>query len=694
MDTLERFDPKTLFELASSTGDVWQINFSTGSLVLPDAFKERLGYAPADVADTIGTWLSLTHPEDQERVCAAWRNHLKLGTAYDVNYRARAAAGHYRWFNSRGQAVWDEHGRATCMAGVIHDITPQLEAQARAEEIHDRFCKIFHLSHVPTSLTVLDDARILDVNDAFHSFFGYHREELLGRTTLEMGIIVDAEERARLVAELLEKRRLRDAEIRVRLRSGEIRTVLVSADVVDFMGDVCALVTFNDITDRKRYEERIEHLATHDELTGLPNRTLIRDRIAQGLARARREGTGLALMFLDLDRFKVVNDGYGHPFGDALLKAAAERLRELVREGDTVARLGGDEFLVLLPDLRRSADAYVVAQKILDAFSGGVRVSGRDIHVGTSIGVALFPQDGHDVDALITNADVAMYRAKDLGGGMYQFFNSEMSRETMRRVELETQLRSALARHEMHLRYQPKVDIASGRITGCEALVRWNHGTLGMVAPSLFIPVAEESGLIVPIGDWVLRTACVQNKEWHDAGLAPISVAVNLSARQFLRQDVVSWVMDTLQSTQLPPHLLELELTESLIAEDPDKVAATIRELKQHGVRFSIDDFGTGYSSLSYLKRFAVDSLKIDQSFVKNVGSAPDDEAISLAVISLAHSLRLKVIAEGVETAEQRDFLWRNGCDEIQGYFYSTPLPGREFTSILRDGVAGQGRPA
>jgi len=696
MDSSEskRFDAATLLRLAASTGDVWQMNFATGYLALPSVFKERLGFEVDDVPDTIEAWTGLIHPEDQDRVCRAWQEHLKRGTPYDVDYRTRTRSGAYRWVNSRGQAVWDEAGRATCMAGVIHDITPQLEAQARAEAIHDRFCKIFHLSPIPTSLTVLEDARILDVNEAFHTFFGYHREELLGRTTLEMGIVVDAQERARAVERLLADRRLRDAEIRVRVRSGEMKTVLVSADVVDFMGDTCALVTFNDITDRKRYEERIEHLATHDELTGLPNRTLIRDRIAQGLARARREGTGLAVMFLDLDRFKVFNDGYGHPFGDTLLKAAGARLRELVREGDTVARLGGDEFLVLLPDLRRSADAYVVAQKILDSFSAGIRVSGRDVHVSTSIGVALFPQDGHDVDALVTHADVAMYRSKELGGGVYQFFNSEMSRDTQRRVELETQLRSALARHELHVRYQPKVEIATGRITGCEALIGWNHSTLGAVPPSQFIPVAEESGLIVPIGDWVLRTACLQNKAWHDAGYAPIGVAVNVSARQFLRQDVVSWVMETLHFTGLPPQMLELELTESLIAEDPDKVAATIKELKAHGVRFSIDDFGTGYSSLSYLKRFAVDALKIDQSFVKNVGNAADDEAISLAVISLAHSLRLKVIAEGVETAEQRDFLWRNGCDEIQGYFYSTPLPAREFTNVLRDGLSGQAIPA
>ena len=686
MDTLkEQHDAATLLKLAASTGGLWQANFVTGKLLHADTFRKHLGYEDHEVGDTVDAWMRVVHADDQEHLCRAWQGHLKRGTPYDVSFRARTKTGDYRWFHSRGQAVWDETGRAIAMAGVIHDITGKREAEARAEEGQQRFEKVFHLSPVPTSLTVLADARILDVNEAFHSYFGYAREELLGRTTVEVGIHVDSAAREVVVRRLLAEGKLRDAELPVRIASGEVRNVLVSADVVDFMGDTCALVTFRDITDRRRYEARIEYLATHDELTGLPNRTLIRDRVANGLARARREGTQLAVMFLDLDRFKVVNDGYGHPFGDSLLRAVARRLTDLVREGDTVARLGGDEFLLLLPDLRRSADAYVIAQKIVDAFERGINVGGRDIHVNTSVGVALFPQDGQDVDTLITNADVAMYRAKEMGGALYQFFNSEMSRETARRVQLETHLRTALSRGEFQMRYQPKVDIRTGRITGCEALLGWNHPD-GAIPPSQFIPVAEESGLIVPIGDWVLRTACAQANAWGHAGLGSVAVAVNVSARQFLRQDVVSWVLETLDATQLSPDRLELELTESVIAEDPEKVAATMRVLREHGVRFSIDDFGTGYSSLSYLKRFPVDSLKIDQSFVKNVGTAADDEAISLAVISLAHSLRLTVIAEGVETGQQRDFLRRHGCDEGQGYLYSRPLPAREFAEFIAAG--------
>ena len=547
------------FDLAASTGDLWEADLTIGSLKLSTQFKERLGYEDHEIEDTPESWARLLHPEDRAPVRKAWLDHLKSRVPYNVDYRKRSKTGSYRWFHARGQAAWNESGRATIMAGVVHDITPYREAEAR-----------------------------------------------------------------------------------------------------------------------------IDFLANHDELTKLPNRTLIRDRIAQSMAQARRNATQFAVMFLDLDRFKVINDAYGHPTGDALLVEAACRLRRLLREEDTVARQGGDEFLVLLPNLSRSADAYVVAQKILDAFERPLAIGPLQAHVNTSIGVALYPRDGHDVDALIRNADVAMYRSKDLGGGIYQFFNSEMSRQTQRRVQLETHLRLALGRNELEVRYQPKVDIASGRLTGCEALTSWVHPAIGSVPPSQFIPVAEESGLIVPIGDWVLHTACAQSKAWLDAGLGAVAVAVNISARQFHRQDVVAWVMETLHATGLPPQLLELELTESLIAEDPDNVAATIKALRAEGVRFAIDDFGTGYSSLGYLKRFPVDSLKIDQSFVKNVGSEPDDEAISLAVISLAHSLRLKVIAEGVESEAQRDFLLKHGCDEIQGYFFSRPLPALEFAEALK----------
>jgi len=447
-----------------------------------------------------------------------------------------------------------------------------------------------------------------------------------------------------------------------------------------------SIAMIEDITERKRAEAHIEYLATHDALTDLPNHNLMHDRLTQAMVHVRRTGRLLAILYLDLDRFKVVNDGFGHPVGDAVIRAVGERLKAVARDGDTVARQSGDEFLVLFNDLRRSADVYVVAQKALDAFTKPLALEGREFHVTASIGISVYPRDGQTAAALIENADAAMYRAKNLGGNSFQLFTREMSDETKRRVELETQLRVAIARDQLHLVYQPKVEVASGRIIGCEALLRWTHPELGAISPAQFIPIAEESGQIVPIGAWVLRTASSQNKAWRDAGLAPIVVSVNISARQFQQQDAAAWVLGTLRDTGLGPECLELELTESLIAQDVEQAIHAINQLKSAGVKLSIDDFGTGYSNLGNLKRFRVDTLKIDQSFIRDILTDADDASIALAIISLAHSLRMRVLAEGVETAEQYEFMRRNGCDEIQGYYFSKPVPAGELAAMLQAG--------
>lgn len=438
-----------------------------------------------------------------------------------------------------------------------------------------------------------------------------------------------------------------------------------------------------DISERKAYEARIEYLADHDALTSLANRNLLADRTRQAMAHARRNGQQLALLFLDLDRFKGVNDSFGHQLGDALLLEVAARLRHVVREGDTVARQGGDEFIILLTDIHRIDDVTAAAYKIFEAFSRPFVINGRELFVSTSIGVTLFPDDGEDLPTLLRNADTAMYRAKEEQGNAFQFYSREMSVRAMERAELESALRRAMEREEFELFYQPKVDIRSRRIIGAEALIRWHHPQLGLVSPTRFIPMAEEIGLIVPIGDWVLQTACAQNKAWQVAGLPPISVSVNLSARQFAQEGLVSSVARTLDRMGLAPHHLELELTESIVMNSAELYVNKLQQLQDLGVQLSIDDFGTGYSSLSYLKRFPLDHLKIDQSFVRDIANDDDDAAITSTVISLGHSLNLKVIAEGVETEEQVAFLRDHHCDEMQGYYFSRPLPAAEFASLL-----------
>ena len=442
-----------------------------------------------------------------------------------------------------------------------------------------------------------------------------------------------------------------------------------------------------DISERRLHADRMAHQASHDALTGLPNRSLLNDRIAQVLALARRSGQPVAVLFLDLDGFKFVNDSFGHSFGDALLRGVAARLVGLVREADTVARLGGDEFVILLPNVCDAQGAAQVAAKVLAAFAAPFLQDGRDLHLSASLGLSVFPQDGDSGDSLLAHADVAMYRAKARGRNGFQAYAPEMGVQAQERMALEVALRLALARHELALHYQPQVCRADGRIVGVEALLRWQHPELGQVSPARFIPLAEETGLILPIGEWVLKTACAQAMAWHAAGFVNLAVAVNLSARQVQQQDVPQLVRQVLRQTGLPAHCLELELTESTLMHDTDTAVQTLRQIKQLGVRLALDDFGTGYSSLSYLKRFPIDVLKIDQSFTFEVTTDEGAASITRAIIAMARSLNMSTVAEGVETAAQLEFLAAAGCDLMQGYFISRPLPAEKITALLGAGV-------
>jgi diguanylate cyclase (GGDEF)-like protein len=438
---------------------------------------------------------------------------------------------------------------------------------------------------------------------------------------------------------------------------------------------------------RKAAEERNARLAQFDSLTGLPNRHLFQDRLAQSVALARRGGATMAMLFIDLDRFKLVNDTMGHAAGDRLLKEAAVRLSRSVRASDTVARLGGDEFAATLLDLSRPGDAAVVAQKIIDALAEPFMLDGHDAYVSGSVGIALFPGDSEDAAGLVMNADAAMYRAKERGRNNYQFYTRALNERAMQRLALESSLRKALDRQEFLLHYQPRLSLKTGRICGMEALLRWNHPERGVVAPAEFIPVLEETGLIVPVGEWVLRSACRQVRLWADEGLPVTSMAVNLSARQFQAPDLERSLMEILSGAGIDARVMELEITESLLIDDPDRAARTLRSLAACGLKISVDDFGTGYSSLAYLKRFPLDALKIDRSFVRDIARDADDAAITVAIIDLAHALGMEVVAEGVETRGQLDFLARHGCDEIQGFFFSPPIDAAQCARLLREGT-------
>jgi diguanylate cyclase (GGDEF)-like protein len=472
--------------------------------------------------------------------------------------------------------------------------------------------------------------------------------------------------------------------------------------VVQVEGGV--VVTVRDITERKLTEQRIRHMAHHDELTGLPNRSLIRDRLDQAVRNARRNGGTLALAFVDLDGFKLINDGLGHNAGDELLKVVAGRMQSCLRRNDTLGRLGGDEFVILLNDVSDSPLALApVLEKIREAVGEPVLIDSQAVQVGCSMGVVMYPRDGEDPKTLMMNADAAMYRAKELGKHNFQFYTREMNASFEEKLMLLEGLRKALdatlaaeadpqaapapSPHlsRFHLLYQPKLDLRTGRIFGVEALIRWRHPEHGLVPPPRFIGLAEESGLIVGIGEWVVRSACRQAQRWRDAGLEPLTVSVNVSARQFEEKHLVERIAGALQESGLPPSALELEVTESLLMRDLNQALARMGELKAMGVSLSIDDFGTGYSSLSALKSFPISTLKIDKSFVRDLAHSSDDQAIALAVISLGHRMHLRVIAEGVETEEQREFLRAHECDEMQGYLFSPPVAPERIAEMLQD---------
>ena len=550
--------------------------------------------------------------------------------------------------------------------------------------------KVF--ANSPVGILIADEAgRVLSINPAFSVITGYQPMEILGYEADSLLHLCN-QDRLESMAEGLGEHGRWAGEV-----PGQRKNGLNSAMWLDITriqeagGGAHHLWILADITERKRAEARINHLAHHDPLTGLPNRLSLLSRLEQALPEARRYHWNLGLFFIDLDRFKVINDTLGHLVGDQLLMEVAGRLAATVRESDTVARLGGDEFVILLPDVGDAADAAAVAGKIIDALAEPIRVEGHELHTSPSIGISLYPLDGDEAETIMRNADTAMYHAKAAGRNTFQFYAEEMNQAATERLTLERKLRQAVARGEFSLHFQPQFAVGSRQPTGVEALLRWHTEEDGPISPARFIPIAEETGLIVGIGTWVLREACRQMRAWLDAGLAPVRVAVNLSARQLKQRDFPETVAQALSDSGLPAHLLELEITESAVMEQPKEAIQLLTELRGMGVTLAIDDFGTGYSSLAYLKLFPIDHLKIDRSFVADIEHDLNDRSIAFGTIALAHSLGLNVIAEGVETEDQLELLSCNGCDEIQGYLFSKPLPADQALAFLK---ASQGAPA
>ncbi len=558
----------------------------------------------------------------------------------------------------------------------FRDVTSRFTAEAALRESELRYRLLFEQNAAGVCVTELH-GRVIDCNTTFASMLGFNRTELMGQNIAS--VYARPVERDELAAMLHDATTLNSVEVELRRKFGAPLWVLQNLTLA---GDAIHM-TVVDISDRKRAEEQIEFHAYHDVLTNLPNRKLFTDRLMQNVTRARRSGRSVGVMFVDLDHFKNINDTLGHEAGDELLLEMSRRLRDCVREDDTVARLGGDEFTIILAELRHPEDAAGVAEKIIRAVRKPMSISGTAIEVSASIGIALFPEDGGDPETLLRNADSAMYRAKESGRNTYQLCTEDMKRRAEERLSLEARLRKAIQGGQLALHYQPQISLATGKVIGVEALVRWNDPDRGLIHPSAFIPLAEETRLILPLGDWVLLTACKQMREWRDRGLDLPHVSVNLSARQFQHAEIVDRVRGVLEETGLEASALDLEITETTAMQNAQTTVEVLHALRALGVSVSIDDFGTGYSSLNYLKRFPITGVKIDRVFVRDLSTSDGDAAIVAAVIGIARSLRLRVIAEGVENAEQLAFLRRRKCDAAQGYLFSRPVSAESLPAIV-----------
>lgn len=644
------------------------------------------GYTPHDfLVRRLLTFEELTHRDDRSTVRRLIQHALERDGRFSLEYRIVRRDGAVRWVCEHGRGIRNANGQYIALQGFLQDITERRASERALLETERRYRSIFENAVEGMYQSTLDQG-YLTVNPALARMLGYASPSEMIAALPDTGrqLYVDPGRRQDFLRLMRDVGQVSNFEAQVRRRDGTLIWISENARAVrDAHGEIMFFEgTVLDITERRQYEERIRFQATHDALTGLPNRTLLHDRLQQAVQSAQRSGELVAAVFLDLDQFKFVNDSLGHQAGDALLKTVTERLLSSVRVCDTVSRQGGDEFVLLLAGCESREAIEQATLRIINAVAEPMEVGGIELQITCSVGISVYPDDGINAEALLRHADSAMYKAKEAGSNSYVFFDARTTLHAGERLALLSSMRGALAHEEFLLHFQPRIDLASGKLVGAEALIRWRHPEQGMVSPEQFIPLAEDSGLIVVMGEWVLRRACKQNAAWQQAGLPPIPVSVNLSPRQLTQENIVEIVADALHASRLAPQWLELEITETVVMRDVEQSLATLHRLKQLGLSISIDDFGTGYSSLNYLKRFPVDTLKIDRSFVNDIATDADDAAIVKAVISLGHILHLRVLAEGVETEAQRCFLVENGCDQAQGFLFGFPMPPQDFARL------------
>ena len=659
----------------------WQFDLSENRLTWSDELYRIFEVDPTQGPADYEHFLQLIHPDDRERVDQAYRCALKERQPYEVEHRMVLADGRIKQIRERGETLYDDDGKPLRSIGTAQDITDIRRMESQMQLLGSAF------HHSGEAILITDhENRILTVNAAFTTLTGYEEADVVGRnpSILSAGR-TSHEDYERMWASIKDKGYWQ-GEIWDRRKDGGIYPKWLSISVIrNDEGDIrYHIAHFTDISAERASEAKIHYMAHHDMLTGLNNRFSLMDRLEHALAVARRQAGRVALLFIDLDRFKLINDTLGHHIGDELLIHVSQRLRQCVRESDLVARLGGDEFVVMLSGIEHSAAVAMVAEKLLLSIGESYAIGPHTLYTTPSIGIAIYPLDGEDGETLMRNADAAMYHAKSAGRNNFQFFDARMNEAALERLGIEHALRLALGRDEFRLHYQPIIDLNSGRVAGVEALVRWQHPERGLLAPGTFIGVAEETGLIQPIGDWVMWAACRQLADFRAAGLDGIKMAINISAIQMRNGNLSVLARGVIEAYSLPPGDLVFEITESVAMEQPEETIRMLDLLRDMGITLALDDFGTGYSSLSYLRMFALDKLKLDRSFVQDIGQDMDGQVICDATIGLAHNLGLTLVAEGVETQEQLDYLQARGCDLVQGYLFSKPLPAEQVVEFIR----------
>lgn len=680
---LSKSEARLALALKASELGLWDWNLQTDE-VHHTHIQELFGLEPEYVTAMLRHLKPRLHPEDLPALRRALVEHLKGVTEdYQVEYRVRHSDGHWVWIEDRGRAVErTANGRVIRMVGTRRDIS----INKALEEQRQLAAMVFEAAS--EGIVIFDpNYALIAVNQAFSRVTGYEVEDIIGRNVVELPCSRDARRHYAAIHHALEQHGSWQGELVETRKNGEMYPQWLHLNAVrDSRGQVRHIVGFfADLSARRESEERMRYLTHHDELTGLANRSMFRERLGDAQQRVRQGGyRNLALLHINLDRFKQLNDSLGHEVADQLLQKMARRLINALPEADTIARLSGDEFAVLFNAYGNLSSLARVATRLSNKLRMPVTVDGHELVVSASMGISLLPDSARDVSALVSQSNMAMQHAKHLGGNNFQFYTDSLQASTLERLQLENQLRKAVEERQLKVFYQPKLCLATGKLNAAEALVRWDHPTMGRVPPGDFIGLAEETGLIGPIGEFVLRQACLQACEWQRQGLEPIRVSVNLSVHQLRQGKLVSLVRQVLEDTGLAPRYLELELTESQLLDSVEHIIATFQQLRDLGVKLAIDDFGTGYSSLSYLKRIPVDYVKIDQAFIRGLGEGTEDAAITRAIITMAHGLSLKVVAEGVERREQLEFLKNECCDEVQGYLISRPVEAPELAALLQ----------